>query len=201
MADEPTWASILELLYQGQQQQIRRKEDAHDNTVICRDELCDELDLSYPEVDDALTFMEAAGLLKPESSRSANFTLTPQGFKVAHERVLEKDRHSREDKRLERQQTFEDRRVGWQEERELQRSKRQHDVNRAVAFLTLGLISITLIDTTVRTFVRMGVFDVAFVIILIGLFALFAFTLILYYFGLISPLSEDGDEMNFQRDY
>lgn len=96
--------------------------------------------------------------------------LTPRGFSVAHDREMRRQR-DKEDQRKARQ---------------------QHDVNLAVAILTLGLLSLTVVDSAVRAFVGGGSLNWAYASLVIGVILLISFGWILYWNELLSPFTTDG---------
>jgi F0F1-type ATP synthase assembly protein I len=190
MDQEPNWANVLETLYESQLKEIKSRDDPHDTTAVSRDELDGELDLTLHEIKESLDYMETAGLLQLTDTVHDIYVLTPKGFQVAHERRMQKRRDDREDQRLERQQEFEENRVDHQEAREDERAKRQHEVNRAVAFLTLGLMTVTVIGATIRIFVAQQSYTAAYSTIIVGLILIVASAAILHYFGLLSSLNK-----------
>lgn len=178
---QPEWAEILDVLYENQVKKLEMGDDPHEDTQIGIDDLREDLEMSRIDVKNALEYMSAAGLVTQAGSpsSSAHF-LTPKGFEVAHDRWLQRARDEKEDERLESQ-----------EENEMQRAEQQHEVNRAIAFLTLGLMTVTVIDSTVRAFVGAGDYYSDFGVVIIGPVLIMLMTGLLYYFGLLSPLSQE----------
>jgi len=188
MSYEPDWAFILGYIYDNQMKEVGASLKNHEQVEVNRHSyIQNKLQMDESEVKDAFEYMLQAGLVDAHSKGSP-LRLTPRGFEVAHERRMQRLQERREDRRLERQQEFENKRVERQEKREDRRSKRQHEVNRAVAFLTLGLVAVSVLDSAVRAFVGDGEISAAYSTVLVGLVMLGSFAVILYYFGLLSPL-------------
>lgn len=187
MDDEPDWAILLETLYDGERSRFKRNQRSGgplpDSNV-----LIDETGLSRDELNEAIQYLRDAGLLKPTGD-SGQFKITEEGFQVAHDRRMQQQQQQREDRRVERQQELEDQRVKQQEEREDRRAKRHHQINRAVAFLTLGLMTVTVGDSAARVFVGKNDFFGAFGAVVAGLILVAVFTLVLNYSGLLSAYS------------
>lgn len=81
------------------------------------------------------------------------------------------------------------------EERQAQgRATRLHDSNRAVAFLTVGLVSVTLIEAAVIAAAADGAYPTAYHLVFVGAGFVLLFALVLYASGLLSSLGTDGHE-------
>lgn len=189
MDDKPDWAIILRYMYDNQESELDASLKGHRRVSVPRtSEIIRELEINQPEARDALVYMLTSDLVTAEAVGNS-LKLTPKGFQVAHERRMQEREKKQEDRRIERQQILEDERVERQEEREDQRAKRQHEINRAVAFLSLGLMVVTTIDSAVRVFVGERSFTVAYAVVLAGLGFVFLFTMVLNHFGLLSSAS------------
>lgn len=167
MIDEPGWAIVLEAMYEGQKKQIRGQKDPHDETSVTERELADQLEeISRGDMRLIEEYLETCGLIRETNRVQGIYELTPLGFRVAHERKMQ-----------ERQDEREDARVNKQEEQENRRAKRQQSINIAVAALTLGLMSVTVIDSFVRAAVGAQSIDLAYGVVFGGivLVVLFAF--------------------------
>ena len=197
MSNEPDWVEALETIYNEDLVWPADADFDSDHPVISA------VGRDAEVVQDCLAFLSQSGLIGrvhvgvgaevprpgkegimgiPEQARrkGTHFGLTKMGFSVMHQRRMQERRDKREDQRIERQ-----------EENENQRAERQHEVNRAIAFLTLGLMTIAVIDSAVRAFVGASVYDKAFQAVYASIVFLFAFIIILNYFGLLSPLSTE----------
>jgi hypothetical protein len=95
--------------------------------------------------------------------------LTSRGFSVAHDREIQRRR----------------------DEQDLREAKQQHDVNLAVAILSLGLISVTVVDSAVRAFVGAEAIFPASASLAVGVLLLIGFGIILYRNGLLTRFSAD----------
>lgn len=142
LQDEPVWVQTLHALYEKGMQ-----DDAFDKygyTEWARQfAIADEINKRPVDVARALRSMERVNLINgvPSNNRKG-YTLTEKGFGVAHSRSLRRHEQEIEDKRNQRQQELEDR-----------RNKRQHDINRAIGFLTLGLVLIGYIQATTNALI------------------------------------------------
>lgn len=112
MPEEPTWAVVLNSLYKTR---LAGEEFHEDRRIVI---LADEIGRSKTEISNVLSQMSDQGLINIPSSYKESLTLTEKGFDVAHTRELRRQEQRREQKR----------------------DKRQHDVNRAIGFLTVGLL-------------------------------------------------------------
>jgi predicted transcriptional regulator len=129
--EPPDWPRVLGHLYDHQLLAVSSNRSARGERVSERD-LQDEVDLNPVELRDAIEFMEHAGLMSQKRS-GHDYKITRDGFQVAHDLRMQ-----------EQEQRLED-----------ARSRRQSDVNRAIGFLTLGLLFVTTMDVGVRGLVGM----------------------------------------------
>lgn len=180
MIQEPKWSLILDYLYSGEIKQIQGREDLHDDTVATRDDIREELELNYSEIDNSLEYMDAAGLISETKRHSENYVLTPRGFQVAHDREKMKTQQENENKRLKRQ-----------EKRQDHRAKNQNEINSAIGYLTVGLVFVTFSHTLVYS-----LFQVDAPIFSIGISIFVASIVFLYLIyklsitGLLDPISK-----------
>jgi hypothetical protein len=119
------------------------------------------------DVDTGMKFLVETGMVSFVERSRGTYALTEKGFSVAHDRVVREDQ-------LAEEQT---------------RAERQHDVNRAVAFLTLGLMTVTVFDSAVRLAVGFNRLLTGAVITLIGMGFVGTFALALNRLGLLSAYS------------
>lgn len=145
MDNEPDWTLILERLYHGEQKQIQKQKDPHDDTIITTDEIYEGYDLNYTEIDNILEYLDTAGLIQETDKYSDEYVLTPRGFQVIHDRVMMEKKEEYEDKRMEEREKQEDRRI-----------QSQNEVNSAVGYLTLGLLFVTFAHTVVIAMIEKG---------------------------------------------
>lgn len=197
--EEPAWIKVLETIYD---EDIYWEDDADidsDHPVVSA------LDDDPEEVQNHLAFLSQVELIghvkagmtadvpRPgkesmmpvsdvDRRQGLYMGLTPRGFSVVHQRRMQERQDSREDNRLERQENLENK-----------RAKRQHEINRAIAFLTLGLMVVTVIDSAVRAFVGKGAYDHAFQTVFAGLVLVIVFAVILNLSGLLSSLEIELD--------
>lgn len=119
VGEEPKWAVVLRAIYEN-------KMAGHDFLDYGFDELdrqkaiAEETGLEHKEVSNTITQMVNQGLINgiPSNDPFQGYTLTKKGFDVAHTRALRRQ----------------------EQRREQNRDKRQHGVNRAIGFLTVGLL-------------------------------------------------------------
>ena len=90
-------------------------------------------ELDGGEAEKAIEYLDKMGLLTHEGMGSHE--LTEKGFDVAHQRVLREERLEHEEELAEQRDA----------------------VNSIIAYLTLGIIAVTAIDTAVRAYVGIGV--------------------------------------------
>lgn len=128
----------------------------------------DDLGLSDDEIEDSLRYLSQSEIIVM-GENGFYYRLSEKGFEVAHDRKMMKHQTKQEDVR----------------------SKRQHDVNRGVAFLTLGLMTVTIIDSAVRTFVGMESYWTALSAVGMGMLLTLLFILVLYFSDILEPLSID----------
>ncbi|NEU55560.1 hypothetical protein [Halorussus sp. MSC15.2] len=136
---EPLWAEILRLLHNHEQY-------IHEDTVEDTPEsfnmtvrsapgvpgggdtiefLADKTGREENEIRESLRYLQSVNCARELESAGGGkrFGLTAEGFKIAHEREMQE----------------------YQTEREDDRDRRQHDVNRAIALLTIALVLINFI--------------------------------------------------------
>lgn len=127
MSKEPNWTAVLRTLYNHE---ITIDVQMTDRAVAVKVAKLTGLD---PEsVSAAITDLTEIGLVETEhkelGERGYNkIRLTERGFQIAHEREMNTQQEEREDDRIER----------------------QNEINRAIGFLTVGLLVTTLFDTVV----------------------------------------------------
>jgi hypothetical protein len=176
------WERVLKAMYETEQSFIKR-DSTH--MIPMDHRLFDYLDLDHTEVVDAVEYLKDAGLIdyvtKSSSDRNqSEYVLTDAGFKVIHDLELVRWKEGIEEARIERELEEEDR-----------RAKRQHRVNRAIAFLTLGLMLVTVIDTAVRATVGVMNNDIGWVLTSIGLIVVGLFAFVMNRYGLFDAYDED----------
>ena len=125
--------------------------------------------LTSDEADEAVEYLIEVDLLT--RGKNQRWVMSSEGFQVAHERWIQQQ---------------EDQRIRKQEANENQRARRQHEVNRAIAFLSLGLLVVTVLDSTTRIFVGMEAYIGGFLTIGLGLLFILAFWGVMTRFGLLS---------------
>lgn len=165
MENEPIWASVLRVLY-NEGMHLHEWEEPRDIQAIRHDdagseahqELMDwkrsvaqkqydciqkKTGLAENSIEEASRWLSNCGLVSLNKSimdEEVNYDghypmkLTEKGFGVAREQVR---RHH-------------------QEQAENDRVKRQNDVNRAIGFLTLGLVAVTFLHTAIITLGQLG---------------------------------------------
>lgn len=128
MGDEPDWMAVLEYLYASGRSNVSGKRGGH-GVVRRGDQLIQDVELSEEEIDTSVTFLVNSGLLDEEETEHLEplYVLNPEGFRVVHERKMQR-----------REQIREDNRAG-----------RQRDTNLAVGWLTAALVVVSTIDTAV----------------------------------------------------
>ena len=122
-----TWALILDSLYNAEQAEVRKNTGFEPDCVINRQDLTDDLDeLSDSQINQTVSFLETNELLRQGESENGEpvYTLTQDGFSVAHNRHI-----------LQKQQS-----------REQSRARNQLQVNRAIGYLTVGLLIATVLN-------------------------------------------------------
>ncbi|GAA0209025.1 hypothetical protein [Halobaculum roseum] len=135
-SDEPSWATVLRALYNGERSTVKRS-PAKDRKVLRSEQIFDRIDLNQEEVDNAVEYLIDANLIEEGQSRTDPYRLTNRGFEIAHQRAINNRQMNRED----------------------QRSQRQHGINRAVAYLTIGLLLVGLFDLFVSGYSNIGTAD------------------------------------------
>lgn len=147
MPSEPTWARVLDALYDHRM----RGEDFDEKgySKLARSHaIAEELgDIEPAEVHAVLRELKRYGLIHDLQSgrESKGFHLTEKGFEVAHEREIQKKRREHEEALQENRRELQEMMADEAEER----GRRQHEVNRAIGFLTLGLLTVSLIQAGV----------------------------------------------------
>lgn len=118
--DRPNWELVLRTLYEEEQSRIERIAGSED--LVPKDaDLLDTIELQRNELSEAVQFLWDAGMLEPDNDEWA---LTEKGFSVAQNQVDQERRAEDEEKRV----------------------KRQNAVNRAIGFLTVGLLFVSWIE-------------------------------------------------------
>jgi hypothetical protein len=113
----------------------------------------------------------------PSKGELLPYTLTEKGFSIAHD-IHQNRRH---------------------DERQQRRTKRQHEVNRAIGFLTLGLVLVNFIQTVMTGIVGFGSpLWQANVIILVGTAVIVGIAYLLTTSGMLSQWNPDEVD-KFQR--
>lgn len=189
MIEEPNWAIVLHTIYEEDIWWQKDTEIDEDHPVV------QSVDLNSKAVQNSLAYLSQAQLIGsvkagmeadvPRPGKEGEMPiadqdrrtglyigLTSRGFSVAHDREMRRRRDLQDQ----------------------QKARQQHDVNLAVAILTLGLISVTVIDSAVGAFVGAGTVTWAYISLVIAVFVLVGFTAVLYLNGLLSRFSA---EFNF----
>jgi len=165
MTDDPDWSILLQTLYEDERSRFNRNVETSGS--LPRDHiLAGETGLGYERTNKAVQYLQDAELLET-AAEGKRFKITRKGFDVAHDRRVQDRRDQREDRR----------------------TKRQHEVNRAIAFLTLGVMGVTVLDSAVRVFLGRNSYILALVIIGVGIAITIAFGIVLYKLGLLSRAS------------
>ena len=173
MTDEPDWSILLRTLYEDERSRFNRNVETGGS--LPRDHiLAGETGLGYERTNEAVQYLRDAGLLET-TAKGKRFKITKKGFEVAHERRMQNRRDRREDQRIRQQEESED-----------QRAKRQHEVNLAVATLTLGLMLVTVLGSAVRVFVERNEDELALYTVGVGMVTVVRFGLVFYRLGLFS---------------
>jgi len=188
MTDESDWAIVLQTIYE---EDIWWQKDAD---IDGNHPVVQSVDISPKAVQNSLAYLSQTQLIgsvkagmEADVSRPGKESempiadrdrqtglyigLTSRGFSVAHDREM---RHRRDIQ-------------------DQQKARQQHDVNLAVAILTLGLISVTVIDSAVQAFVGAETITWAYLSLVIAVFLLIGFTAVLYRNGLLSRFSAERD--------
>lgn len=125
--NEPTWAVVLHTLYENGMAGDSFDELGY-SEFARKQAIAKEVDRDPAEVSRAIREMVDTNLINdvPTSNRMQGYSLTKKGFDVAHTRSLRRQEQQRENRR----------------------DQRQHEVNRAIGFLTFGLLVIGLVQAT-----------------------------------------------------
>lgn len=198
MDNEPDWAKVLRVLYYeggrlhdwqepddfgairpedvGTEEYHKYIEWHEELASIQYQRIDDETRLGHEAINDALNWLDKHNLVtKKEPVTDGEYQyearcpvkLNQSGFELAREQAM----------------------LNREEQREEQRTRQQHSVNRAVAYLTLGLMTVTVLDSAVRAFVGRGDFLPAFYTVIAGGVLVLLFAAVLGHFGLLSPYS------------
>lgn len=131
---EPTWAVVLHTLYENTMAGGEFDEYGY-HRMSRNAAIANEVDRDRGEVVRSLSQMENQGLInEPNRNIGQGYTLTEKGFDVAHSRELRRQ----------------------EQRREQQRDKRQHGVNRAIGYLTLGLVLTGVLQMTITALLGIG---------------------------------------------
>lgn len=184
MNGDPDWAVILRTIYEEDIWWLKDAEIDESHPVV------QAVELTPREVQNALAYLSQAQLIgsvkagmeadiprpgkegeMPIADRDRRtglyIGLTSRGFSVAHDREMRRRR----------------------DEQDRREAKQQHDVNLAVAILSLGLIAVTVVDSAVRAFVGAGTIVWAYTSLILGVILFLAFAVVLYRNGLLSRFS------------
>jgi hypothetical protein len=202
--DTPEWAELLEAIYEENLVWSAVTDNYHEDGPIYGEghPVYEIVDMDPQQIQKNLAFLLETGLIgtqhigldadvprpgkelvtgiSEEARREGtHLGLTERGFAVAHERQMQRRRDERENQRLQQQEKNEER-----------RTKQQHTVNRAIAFLTLGLLAVTATDSAVRAFIGANNIPGAYIATLAGAVLTLIFAGVLFFSGLLSPYSE-----------
>lgn len=169
--EEPTWAVVLHALYENKM--AGSDFDKYGYHRMSRNiAIADEVDRNQEEITLSLSQMSNQGLVnKPSRNTGKGYTLTEKGFDVAHTRDLRRQEQRREQKR----------------------DKRQHEVNRAIGFLTIGLLFTGLLQAWIAALIGKEA-QVSFVIgtLLVGFIIVVGITVILWKSGMLAAWDSDA---------
>jgi DNA-binding MarR family transcriptional regulator len=198
MTTEPDWASVLRVLYQAgaaldasvqpsgdgparsaTDESTDGEGDRHDELAARQyDRIAEDTGLSESEIAESIAWLDSNGLVEraaPPGDATGDeryaVELTPTGFEVAQEQV----RHERE------------------AEQGLERNRLQHSFNRAIALLTLGLVTINMFDSAIQITLQTDMVDVAYIVLLLGFGGMIVVLAGVVYSGLLSSYSEDDE--------
>lgn len=165
------WSTLLRAFYEKETAGIEYPTGGDVERYVSEDNqfVQQKTSLTPDEADEAVKYLQEVNLLTRGGDQ--RWVMSSEGFQVAHERWIQEQ---------------EDRRIREQETNENQRSRRQHEVNRAIAFLSLGLLVVTVLDSTTRIFVGMESYMAGFGAVALGLLFIFVFTWVMNEFGLLS---------------
>jgi len=160
----PDWQRVILKLYENQQREMNVSLQMGGTAKGRRGHtIASEMDIERSELEDAVEFMHATGLVFAES-RGKKFKITPKGFEVAHEIRMQQ----------------------LQQEQEDTRARRQQKVNMGVGFLTVGLLIANLLSPLIVASGWESPIPVGFIV---GIDVI-AIAVVLYYLvdsGLLSP--------------
>lgn len=165
------WSALLKAFYGYEVAGIKYPTGGNVTRYVAEDNqfIQQKTSLTPDEADEAVEYLLEVGLLTRGGDQQ--HVMSDEGFQVAHERWIQEQ---------------EDQRIREQEENENKRARRQHEVNRAIAFLSLGLLVVTVIDSAIRLFVGMESYTNGFRAVGAGLLFVLVFTVIMHKFGLLS---------------
>lgn len=169
--DEPTWALILQAIYEYSM--AGESFDEHGYSELARQiAIAKEIDRDAAEVARSISQLVSIGLLNDvPGNRRRGYTLTKDGFDVAHTRSLRRD----------------------ESQKEQARNKRHHEVNRAIGLLTIGLVFVGLLRATVVAMVGQGVSQMLLNATLgIGLFTVIVIVFILKKSGMLESWEQQS---------
>lgn len=165
------WSALLRAFYEEETAGVEyptggnaRRYVAEDNQFIQQ-----KTSLTPDEANEAVEYLLEVDLLTRGTDQ--RYVMSDEGFQVAHERWIQEQ----EDQRIRKQEVNED-----------QRAQRQHEVNRAIALLSLGLLVVTVIDSATRVFVGMESYKNGFLAVGSGLLFIIVFAVIMSNLGLLS---------------
>jgi hypothetical protein len=136
MNEQPDWATVLEWMYSRGRGYIegppQDPDDVKGGPVLLLGDatLIEATELTNDELDDAVSYLLHTGLIE-ETTVDPGYThyqMTEKGFRVAHERVMQR-----------REQTLED-----------ERADRQTDANLAIGWLTVALVVVSAVDAAIN---------------------------------------------------
>jgi hypothetical protein len=165
------WSALLRALYEHETAGIKYPTGGGVTRYVAEDNqfIQQKTSLTPDEANKAVEYLLEVGLLTRGGDQQ--HVMSDEGFQVAHQRWIQEQ---------------EDQRIREQEKNENKRARRQHEVNRAIAFLSLGLLVVTVIDSATRVFVGMESYTKGFLAVGSGLFFILVFTALMYTFGLLS---------------
>ena len=161
--DEPAWAQTLHVIYEKDMQEDILEKD-YGELEQCS-VIADELSIEPDDISNLLINMRGMGLIEKKSSQESRYMLTKKGFDVVHTRALRRHEQRMEDSR----------------------NRRQHSVNRAIGYLTLGLVLMGYIQATITALVGKyaPLWQVNGVLV-IGVFVAVGLAVLLFQSGLLS---------------
>lgn len=165
------WSALLRAFYEHEKAGVEYPTGGNVTRYVAEDNqfIQQKTSLTPDEANKAIEYLIEVDLLTRGSDQ--RHVMSDEGFQVAHQRWIQEQ---------------EDQRIREQEANENQRARRQHEVNRAIAFLSLGLLVVTVIDSVTRVYVGMESYTNAFLAVGTGLLFIIVFTVIMNNFGLLS---------------